>query len=353
MLQRPLIVHSYPDATMFSALLNAAEKEFGIDLDGDGKVGGGSKAPMPRPQEQSSAVGQSYSGRHRALFIGINYVGSSAELRGCINDVVTMQKMLGNLGFDLSDFRSLTEDAGISGHAGLPTKANILAQLDWLVEGAAAGDTLFLHYSGHGTSVEDRSGDEDDGKDEALVPLDYETAGIIVDDDIYEMVAGRLADGVRLTAVLDCCHSGTLMDLPYMFTATGDNLAAGSAMARRSNRNKYANRTCFSRDQASAVVGAPQVLMFSGCQDDQTSADVSNTASFDVPATDAPGSAGGACTNAMAEVLHKTPTMTFAQLLTAMRENLDGRGFSQIPQMSSSDRVDLGAVFSLWGSFAA
>ena len=31
-----------------------------------------------------------------------------------------------------------------------PTLLNIIAAIMWLVEGASPGDSLFLHYSGHG-----------------------------------------------------------------------------------------------------------------------------------------------------------------------------------------------------------
>jgi hypothetical protein len=54
------------------------------------------------------------------------------------------------------------------------------------------GDSLFFHFryriyehvdiSGHGDQVQDRNGDEDDGYDETILPVDYSRAGQIVDD---------------------------------------------------------------------------------------------------------------------------------------------------------------------------
>eukprot|EP00959_Pyramimonas_sp_CCMP1952_P098900 2067681-Pyramimonas_sp.AAC.1 len=45
------------------------------------------------------------------------------------------------------------------------------------------------------------------------------------------------------------------------------------------------------------------VFLFSGCKDEQTSADVSFTVgAFKLPADAGPGGAGGACTNALLEV---------------------------------------------------
>jgi hypothetical protein len=67
------------------------------------------------------------------------------------------------------------------------------------------------------------------------------------------------------------------------------------------------------------------VRMISGCRDEQTSADVSNVASFSLP--DPAGRAGGACTSAMLKVLyadHHQPDedLTFQEVLLKMREIL-------------------------------
>lgn len=54
-----------------------------------------------------------------------------------------------------------------------------------------------------------------DGQDETIIPQDYEIAGEIVDDEIHELLEAYLPQGVRLTAIMDCCHSGSVFDLPY------------------------------------------------------------------------------------------------------------------------------------------
>ena len=48
----------------------------------------------------------------------------------------------------------------LSGWHENPTKANIQQAFAWLVQGARAGDNLFLHYSGHGGSMKDDNQDE-------------------------------------------------------------------------------------------------------------------------------------------------------------------------------------------------
>jgi metacaspase-1 len=89
--------------------------------------------------------------------------------------------------------------------------------LQWLIAGAQSGDSLFFHYSGHGATQADVSPDTDeaDGQDETIVPVDYQKAGMIVDDEIFDLLVAPLPKGVRLTAVMDCCHSGSVFDLPY------------------------------------------------------------------------------------------------------------------------------------------
>jgi flagellar biosynthesis GTPase FlhF len=62
----------------------------------------------------------------------------------------------------------------------------------------------------------DTSGDEEDGLDEILIPGDYKENGQIVDDWIFDEFVCKVAGGVHVVAMIDCCHSGTAMDLPYV-----------------------------------------------------------------------------------------------------------------------------------------
>ena len=64
---------------------------------------------------------------------------------------------------------------------------------------------------------------KEDGYDETLVPVDYASAGQIRDDDLFQALVGAMPSGVVVTCVMDCCHSGTVLDLPYQFVANGDS----------------------------------------------------------------------------------------------------------------------------------
>ena len=106
-----------------------------------------------------------------------------------------------------------------------PTFANIMAAFDWIVGASRAGDTVWIHYSGHGGSVRDNNGDEEDGMDETLIPVDFQSAGQIRDDDILKHLVKPMREGVLMTCLMDCCHSGTVLDLPYRFIADGDHVS--------------------------------------------------------------------------------------------------------------------------------
>lgn len=98
----------------------------------------------------------------------------------------------------------------------IPTKHNIRMAMYWLVQGCQPGDSLVFHYSGHGSQQRNYSGDEVDGFDETLCPLDFETQGMIVDDEINAAIVRPLPHGVKLHALIDACHSGTALDLPFL-----------------------------------------------------------------------------------------------------------------------------------------
>lgn len=74
---------------------------------------------------------------------------------------------------------------------------------------------------GHGGQTEDTNGDEEDGYDEVIYPVDFRQVGHIVDDQMHDIMVRSLQPGVRLTAIFDSCHSGTALDLPYVYSTQG------------------------------------------------------------------------------------------------------------------------------------
>jgi len=161
-------------------------------------------------------------GRRRAVLIGINYEGQQGQLSGCHNDANNIKRyLIQDQGFQEKDMLILMDD----GRHHLPTKKNILEAFDRIVEYSKPGDVVFIHYSGHGGRVRDTSGDEADGYDETLIPVDFQRAGHILDDDLYKRLVTKMSKGVNVSVLMDCCHSGTALDLPYEINATQSKMS--------------------------------------------------------------------------------------------------------------------------------
>lgn len=155
-----------------------------------------------RVQAQPPAVDPS-AGTKRALLIGINKYKAVPKLQGSLNDIETMRQiLLTRWGFADKSIVVLTDEAA--------TRDGMLAALEQLAKVAGPNDTVYFHYSGHGSQVDDLNGDEpDDHLDETLVPQDGRTPGIrdITDDELDAIFARMAAKNAFI--VLDSCHSGT------------------------------------------------------------------------------------------------------------------------------------------------
>eukprot|EP00934_Nitzschia_sp_Nitz4_P006231 Nitzschia sp. Nitz4//scaffold212_size37733//20791//21959//NITZ4_007735-RA/size37733-augustus-gene-0.9-mRNA-1//1//CDS//3329542028//6221//frame0 len=165
------------------------------------------------------------NGAKRAILIGINYVGQQGQLSGCHNDVENIKRyLIQSEGFQEKDMLILMDD----GKHHPPTHKNITDAFTRITQYSKAGDTVFVHYSGHGGRVVDTSGDEDDGYDETLIPVDFKTAGQIVDDDVFKILVKPMPKDVHVMVLMDCCHSGTVLDLPYNVNATQSKMHENS-----------------------------------------------------------------------------------------------------------------------------
>jgi len=251
------------------------------------------------------------TGRKKALCIGINYYGQQSELHGCVNDAKEiMEFLIKHYNYKEHDIVLLTDDS--RDPRSQPTMANIRAGMRWLVDGARTHDSLFFHYSGHGGQVKDRNGDEIDGYDEVIYPVDFKTQNVLVDDEMHNLMVHPLPIGCRLTAVFDSCHSGSALDLPYLYHADG--------------RVKGSQVTA---DHLAEKSTPADVISLSGCTDSQTSADTTNAA----------GVAIGAMSQAFITCLQKNPTASYQELLEDIRAILR-KHYSQKPQLSSSHPID-------------
>ena len=157
----------------------------------------------------------------KALLIGAGqypYLAAKWSLAGPSKDVQSMSDFLvDQWGFSDADVRIIQDrDA---------TKRGILDGIGtWLPSVTKAGDRIVIYFSGHGTQVDDISGDEQDGKDEAFVPTDFgrdpkcakvafadraECARQMILDDELAIALENLRDRVVIV-IADSCNSGTV-----------------------------------------------------------------------------------------------------------------------------------------------
>lgn len=151
----------------------------------------------------------------KVLLAGINTYPDS-PLKGCVADVLGVRDVLTQrYGVGADRMRMLVDQAA--------TAEAIADGLRWLAEPEADGSPAVrvFHYSGHGTFVADTNGDEPDGRDECIVPVDYATAGPMTDDSLRKLYASFGKDS-HLLLIMDCCHSGSIQrnlgqDVRYRF----------------------------------------------------------------------------------------------------------------------------------------
>lgn len=238
--------------------------------------------------------------KKKALLIGINYIGTSNELNGCINDVNSIKERISEQGFtDINIITDLTSKK--------PTRNTILDEFKNFLSNSQPGDLLFFCFSGHGSNTIDRNGDELDGRDELIVSCDLKG---IIDDELKSLIQTYLKSDVTLFALFDSCFSGSVLDLRYQYL---DSL-------------NYDNYT----ENEKQLDTPGNVFMISGSTDNQTSAD----AVFN-------GKPNGAMTWSLLECVKENSVITWRELVRSMRNKLRTSNFDQIPQFSSGNFVEI------------
>jgi hypothetical protein len=141
----------------------------------------------------------------KALLAGVNvYANAKFNLRGCVNDIESLSRVLTTTyGFAGDGITRLVDGAA--------TRANILTQLDAMLSSARGGDTVVFAFSGHGTQVPSTEPGEDDIKDECLVPHEGTFTSLIKDNELFALFGKYITPDIKFTAIYDCCHSGTML----------------------------------------------------------------------------------------------------------------------------------------------
>jgi hypothetical protein len=226
-----------------------------------------------------------------ALLIGCEYTqyartGRAQRLPGCHNDIYNMYHLLVNkYGYDTRCVFVLADD----GKHTLPTRQGIIKAMENLIRDVSAidpnvgVDNILLYYSGHGSHIPDRNGDEIlTNQDQILVPCDYlDDTNALTDDYLSELLVKRVPNHVKqLLAVFDCCFSGTILDLSWIWQPQSRKLIPAHKLSTSATALALSpltqNSTPEDTKNASVSVNNPLIICLSGCNDQQTSASVSN-----------------------------------------------------------------------------
>jgi hypothetical protein len=183
----------------------------------------------------------------KALLIGCNYLGTDRQLNGCINDIINIKTIIiENYGFTQENIILLRDDIPLKDT--YPTRENIMKHLSDLVINSANCEEIWFQYSGHGDLVQE----DISNLDNVIVPVDHVDKGVITDDELY-LVMQHIK--CRAIILIDCCHSGNIIELPWSFYFQNKNVTS------LVQNNKY-------------TFDYPAIYMYSSSRDEQNSLDI-------------------------------------------------------------------------------
>jgi hypothetical protein len=275
--------------------------------------------------------------KKEALLVGINDYDGVNDLQGCINDVTNVRSVLKTFfGFENTEIRVLTDSRA--------TKQNILSRLEKMVRNAVTGDYLIFHFSGHGSQIRDREGDElADHMDELICPYDMNWDDGFISDDMFSDILKQLKKGVRMEILLDSCHSGTgTRDMmPYLTSDLSDVSFSHNRYLKPpadiecrylGDEETLKAPKSFSKDKEITL----NHILWAGCKDNQTSAD----ALID-------GNYNGAFSYYFCKhVRDSGGNISRADLYTRVKNSLKFNHFSQVPQLECKEVLRSENIFT-------
>ena len=239
----------------------------------------------------------------KALLIGINYLNTSKELAGCINDMLNIKcKLISDYKFLESDITVMTDNTNIQ-----PTKINILNTLKNILLKLEANDILFFAFSGHGSNILNDDGTE--------IMISKDLVGIF-GCELKTLIEQYLKKNTTIFLLFDSCHNGTLLNLKYEYL--------NSSVLNFNIINKHIDET----------IG--NVILISGCTNNQTGVEalINN-----IPQ--------GAMTWSFLEAITKKPNLSWKDLIFSMRKLLKDVGYTQTPHLFCGKSMNLSSKFIL------
>lgn len=298
----------------------------------------------------------------KALLSGINSYPIK-PLRGCRNDISNMKDLLiSYFDFTGADIHILLDQEA--------TYSRISEELEWLAQGGSEADAVrVFHFSGHGTYISDKNGDEPDGRDECLVPYDFQTAGFLTDDTLKTLY-DRFSSAGNLTLIMDSCHSGSVQkdlsqDTVYRFLPVEPQEQKNIDQAVRKfskDRREFVYREIktlhgkdlsdeelqkkvselidkFEKNRYGDIKVREANILLAGCKPDQQSADAYISGDYH-----------GAFTHFLAETIRQANgQITYQDLISQTGKKLYADGYLQAPQLEYRGQRDQCLAFKPFG----
>ena len=264
----------------------------------------------------------------RALLIGINYVENTRyKLNGCINDVINLEHLLIDAyNYSIDNVTVMRDDIYNIKDELYPSTKNIVRELNNIFEISDEHDEIWIHYSGHGHYTTDNNKDETDNRDEMIITVnDNGRLEGILDDELNSIFEKNISNTF---AVFDCCNSGTIGDLKYIYRFKEKIDSKG--ISDDNLTNEYSDKYEIIKSIENENSKVKKIHLLSGSRDDQESYDSFNNKTQ---------IAMGAMTSSLLYIIRKNKhTISLYNLHKQICEHLISKGFpSQTPCLSLCD----------------
>ncbi|EUC45384.1 hypothetical protein COCMIDRAFT_95602 [Bipolaris oryzae ATCC 44560] len=157
---------------------------------------------------------------YKALLIGVNYynIPGQNDLLGSVPDVEFVHQFI-KKSRPTAKITTLTSSKGPGPTRGAPaedpklwpTRENVISSLEIILDESTVGDAVYIHFSGHGTTIPDPESASRAHGHLALV-LFSNTGGeyYLRGEELAGILNRMVTKGVLVSLVLDCCFAGSV-----------------------------------------------------------------------------------------------------------------------------------------------